>query len=149
MVPNPGIEPGSPALQADFLLSEPPGKPYTLISTQLKTQEKAMAPHSGNLAWKTPWMEEPGTSIESVMPSSHLILCRPLLLLPPIPPSIRGFSRESIVLIVKGTEHLLVRCFLMDRSLLLSKANCPAKHGLSLQEAEDSQAMRSFWMGLE
>ena len=35
------------------------------------------------------------TSIESVMPSSHVILCRPLLLLPPIPPSIRGFSNES------------------------------------------------------
>ena len=35
------------------------------------------------------------TSIESVMPSSHLILCRPLLLLPPNPPSIRDFSNES------------------------------------------------------
>ena len=35
------------------------------------------------------------TSIKSVMPSSHLILCRPLLLLPPIPPSIRVFSNES------------------------------------------------------
>ena len=35
------------------------------------------------------------TSIESVMPSSHLILCRPLFLLPPIPPSIRVFSNES------------------------------------------------------
>ena len=35
------------------------------------------------------------TSIESVMPSSHLILCRPLLLLPTIPPSIRVFSNES------------------------------------------------------
>ena len=35
------------------------------------------------------------TSIESVMPSSHLILCRPLLLLPPIPPRIRVFSNES------------------------------------------------------
>ena len=33
--------------------------------------------------------------IESVMPSSHLIPCRPLLLLPPIPPSIRVFSNES------------------------------------------------------
>ena len=31
------------------------------------------------------------------MPSSHLILCRPLLLLPPIPPSIRVFSNESIL----------------------------------------------------
>ena len=37
------------------------------------------------------------TSIESVMPSSHLIRCRPLLLLPPIPPSIRVFSNESTV----------------------------------------------------
>ena len=35
------------------------------------------------------------TSIESVMPPSHLILCRPLLL-PPIPPSIKVFSNESI-----------------------------------------------------
>ena len=33
--------------------------------------------------------------IESVMPSSHLILCRPFLLLPPTPPSIRVFSNES------------------------------------------------------
>ena len=36
-------------------------------------------------------------SIESVMPSSHLILCHPLLHLPPIPPSIRVFSNESIL----------------------------------------------------
>ena len=35
--------------------------------------------------------------IELVMPSSHLILCRPLLLLPPIPPSIRVFFNESIL----------------------------------------------------
>ena len=34
-------------------------------------------------------------SIESVMPSSHLTLCRPLLLLPRFPPSIRVFSNES------------------------------------------------------
>ena len=38
-------------------------------------------------------------SIESVMPSSHLILCCPLLLLPPIPPSIRVFSNESALAI--------------------------------------------------
>ena len=35
------------------------------------------------------------TSIELVMPSSHLTLCHPLLLLPPIPPSIKVFSNES------------------------------------------------------
>ena len=38
-------------------------------------------------------------SIESVMPSSHLILCRPLLLLPSIFPSIRVFSNESVLYI--------------------------------------------------
>ena len=37
------------------------------------------------------------TSIESVMPSSHLILCRPLLLLPSVFPSIRVFSNESVL----------------------------------------------------
>ena len=38
-------------------------------------------------------------SIESVMPSNHLILCRPLLLLPPIPPRIRVSSNESTLCI--------------------------------------------------
>ena len=36
--------------------------------------------------------------LESMMPSNHLILCRPLLLLPPIPPSIRVLSSDSILL---------------------------------------------------
>ena len=36
------------------------------------------------------------TSIESVMPSSHLILCRPLLLLPLIPPSIKSFPKSQL-----------------------------------------------------
>ena len=43
-------------------------------------------------------------SIESVMPSSHLILCRPLLLLPPIPPSIRVFSNE-LTLHIRWPEY--------------------------------------------
>ena len=41
------------------------------------------------------WSPPKPTSIESVMPSNHLILCRPLLLLPTIFPSIRVFSNES------------------------------------------------------
>ena len=43
----------------------------------------------------TPRVHSASTSIESVMPSSHLILNRPLLLLPTTPPSIRVFSSES------------------------------------------------------
>ena len=43
------------------------------------------------ISWSSPKL----MSIVSVMPSSHLILCNPLLFLPPIPPSIRIFSNES------------------------------------------------------
>ena len=45
----------------------------------------------------TSWSSRKLTSIESVMPSSHLIHCHPLLLLPLIPPSIRVFASESIL----------------------------------------------------
>ena len=65
-------------------------------------------------------------SIKSVMPSSHLILCHPLLLLPPIPPSIRVFSNESTLRmrwpkywsfsfsISPSNEHPGLICFRMD-----------------------------------
>ena len=45
----------------------------------------------------TPWSLLKLTFIDSVMPSDHLILCHPLLLLPPIFPSIRVFSNESVL----------------------------------------------------
>ena len=51
-------------------------------------------------------------SIESVMPSSHLILCRPLLLLPPIPPSIRVFSNESTIRYYQFLKHVIFFLFL-------------------------------------
>ena len=66
------------------------------------------------------------TSIESVMPSSHLILCRSLLLLPPIPPRIRVFSNESTLhmrwpkywsfsfSIIPSKEHPGLMSFRMD-----------------------------------
>ena len=65
-------------------------------------------------------------SIESVMPSSHLILSRPLLFLPPIPPSIRVFSNESTLRmrwpkywsfsfsIIPSKEHPRLISFRMD-----------------------------------
>ena len=46
----------------------------------------------------TPGVHSDSLSIESVMPSSHLILCHPLFLLPPLPPSIIVFSNESTLL---------------------------------------------------
>ena len=54
-----------------------------------------IAARQASLSITNSWSSLGLTSIESVMPSSHLILCGPLLLLPPIPPSIRVFSNES------------------------------------------------------
>ena len=70
-------------------------------------------------------------SIESVIPSSHLILCRPLFFLPPIPPSIRVFSNESTLRmrwpkywsfsfsIIPSKEHPGLISFRMDWLYLL------------------------------
>ena len=55
-----------------------------------------IAPRQTSLSITNSWSLHKLMPIELVMPSSHLILCRPLLLLPPIPPSIRVFSNESI-----------------------------------------------------
>ena len=102
-LPNPGIRPmslASPALQADSLSLEPTGKPSVSQSVQLLSRVWLFA---------TPWIAAHQASVSitnsrsllrllsivSVMPSSHLILCCPLLLLPPTPPSIRVFSNES------------------------------------------------------
>ena len=57
-----------------------------------------IAARQASLSITNPWNSLRLTSIESMMPSSHLILGRPLLLLPPIPPSIRVFSNESTLL---------------------------------------------------
>ena len=56
-----------------------------------------IAARQGSLSITNSWSSPKLTSIKSVMPSSHRILCHPLLLLPPIPPSIRVFSNESIL----------------------------------------------------
>ena len=78
-------------------------------------------------------------SIESVMPSSHLILCRPLLLLPPIPPSLRVFSNESTLRmrwpkywsfsfsISSSNEHPARMSFRMDWLDLLAVQGTPKR----------------------
>ena len=54
-----------------------------------------IAARQDSLSITNSWSSPKLMSIKSVMPSSHLILCHPLLLLPPIPPSIRVFSNGS------------------------------------------------------
>ena len=53
--------------------------------------------HQASLSVTNCWSSLKLMSIKSMMPPSHLILCRPLLLLPPIPPSIRVFSNELVL----------------------------------------------------
>ena len=57
------------------------------------------AARQASLSMTNSWSLLKLMSIESVMPCNHLILCHPLLLLPPIPPSIRVFSNESVLYI--------------------------------------------------
>ena len=99
----PGIEPRSPELQVDSLLFEPLGKYDNSVE------------FSCIRLFVTPWIAACQASlsitnshsllklmfVKSVMPSSYLILCRPLLLLPSIFPSIRVFSNESSLHISK------------------------------------------------
>ena len=56
-----------------------------------------IAARQASLSITNSWSSPKLMCIESVMPSIYLILCRPLLLLPPIPPSIRVFSNESVL----------------------------------------------------
>ena len=78
------------------------GSPY-LASVQFSSVAQScptlwtpwIAAHHAFLSITNSWSSCRITSIKSVMPSSHLILCRPLLLLPLIPPSIRVFSNGS------------------------------------------------------
>ena len=85
-----------------------------------------IAARQASLSITISWTSLKLRSIELVMPSSHLILGRPLLLLPPIPPSIRVFSNKSTLLmrwpryqsfsfsISPSNEHLGLISFRMD-----------------------------------
>ena len=99
--PNPGMEPSSSALAGRFFNTAPPGK---LNSCQFSCSivYNSLRPHGlqacqASLSVTNSWSLLKLMSIELVMPSNHLILCHPLLLLPSIFPSIRGFSNESIL----------------------------------------------------
>ena len=102
-LPNLGTEPRSPTLQADSLPAESPGKSQLSFNIQFSSVAQScltlcdpMNCSMSGLPVHHQLLESPKLmSIDSVMPSSHLILCRPLFLLPPIPPSIRVFSNES------------------------------------------------------
>ena len=99
-------------------------------------------------------------SIESVMPSSHLILCHPLLLLPPTTPSIRVFSSESVLCIRWPTywsfsfsispcnEHLGLISFRMDWLDLLAVQG-PLKSLLQHHTSKASNLQRSAFFTVQ
>ena len=101
-LPNLGIESRSPALQGNSSPSEPPGKPIYYSSVALLSHVRLFATPctaacQASLSITTSWSLPKLMSIELVMPSNHLILCLPLLLLPSIFSSIRVFSNESVL----------------------------------------------------
>ena len=87
-VPNPSQE------QSLFNISVQFSSVQSFSHVRLLVTPRTAAPQA-SLSITNSWSSLKLMSIESVMPSSHLILCHPLLLLPPIPPSIRVFSNES------------------------------------------------------
>ena len=95
----PGIEPTPPALEVKVLTTEPSGKslPYIFIccSVTQSCPTQSAAAQQASLSFTISWSWLKLMSIELVMPSNHLIFCRPLLLLPSIFPRIRVFSNES------------------------------------------------------
>ena len=81
--------PASSVLAGGFFTIEPPLSSVQLLSRVPLFATPWTAAHQASLSITNSWSLLRLTSIMSVRPSSHLILCRPLLLLPPIPPVIR------------------------------------------------------------
>ena len=115
---NSDTKPVSPALGDGSFTTEPLGKPLThhmesgfFIIPALQSLGRVpplatpwTAARQASLSIPNPWSLLKPMSIESVLPSSHLILCRRLLLLPSVFPSIRVFSKES-ALRMRWTQH--------------------------------------------
>ena len=76
------------AILSKFSSVQSPSRVRLFVTPQIAARQ-------ASLSITNSWSSLRLTSIESVMPSSHLNLCRPLLLLPSIPPSIRAFYNES------------------------------------------------------
>ena len=103
-LPDPGTELRYPTMQADSLLLSHQGRLLSQFSSvQFSSVAQSCLTLCNPMNHSTPGFPVHHhlleftqiTSIEPVTPSSHLILCRPLLLLPPIPSSIKVFSNES------------------------------------------------------
>ena len=94
---DPGIEPVYPAFSGRFFTTEPPEKHQSVqFSRQSCVTLCDPTSRQACLFITNPWSLLKLMSIKSVMPSNHLILCRPLFFPPSIFPSIRVFPNESV-----------------------------------------------------
>ena len=97
-LPNLGIKSTSLALKTDSLPSEPPGKLFSSVQSLSHVQLFATpwtTACQASLSITNPRSLFKLMSIKSVMPSNHLILCHPFLLLPSIFPGIRVVSNDT------------------------------------------------------
>ena len=76
---------------------------HSVVSDSLRLQRTAAGQASLSITNSQSWLKL--MSIESVMPSNHLILCRPLLLPPSIFPSIKIFSNELVLHIIRWPKY--------------------------------------------
>ena len=115
------------------------------------------AAHQAPLSCTVSWSLLKFTSVESVMPSNHLILCCPFLLLPSIFPSIKSFSKESVLhircptywsfsfSISPSSEHSGLISFRMDwLDPLLSKGLSRVFSNTSVQQHQFCDAQLSL-----
>ena len=95
------------------------------------------AARQASLSITNSWSSLKLMSIESVMPSNHLILCHPLLLLPSIFPSMRVFSNES-VLCIRWPKHWNFSFSISpSQSVTAQKSNCLPSPGQLCFPASD------------
>ena len=100
---DPRIKPSFPTLAGEFFAAEPPGKTHQSVQSLSRVPPFATpwtAARQASLSITNSRSLLKLMSIELVMPSNYLILCRPLLLLPSILPSIRVFSSEPVLQIM-------------------------------------------------
>ena len=107
ILPTHGLNPGLLHCRQILYQLSNKGIPKNVLSVQFSSLQSLsrvwllatpwIAACQASLSITNPRSSPKFMSIESVMPSNHLILCHPLLLLPSIPPSIRAFSNESTV----------------------------------------------------
>ena len=151
VLPNPGIapvSPPSPALAGKFLplchLESPCG--LRLFS------------HSVMSNFATPWLQHARLpsftmslsllklmSIESVMPSNHLILCRPLLLLPSIFPSIGVFSNKSALCTRMPPCHQVAKLWSREQHVILTQDGPVESPGGGKTTDPGKQAVACSW----